>query len=91
MWESMVRLGNPNLLAERRRLEAEGVPAAGLEARLRAWVWEAFLPEDASRAIDRLGEYVSVGVTHFIVVARPPYDLGWMERFLARVAARVRA
>jgi F420-dependent oxidoreductase-like protein len=91
MWESMVRLGNPNLLAERRRLEAEGVPAAGLEARLRAWVWEAFLPEDASRAIDRLGEYVSVGVTHFIVVARPPYDLGWMERFLSRVAARVRA
>jgi F420-dependent oxidoreductase-like protein len=89
-WDAMVRLGNPNLLAERRRLEAEGVPAARLEERLRAWAWEAFLPVDEARAVDRLREYVAVGVTHFIVIQRPPYDLGWMERFLARVAARVR-
>ena len=91
MWEAMVRMNNPNLVAERRRLEAEGVPAAELEARLRAWVWESLLPVDESRAIDRLHEYVAVGVTHFIVAARPPYDLAGLERFLTRVAARVRA
>ena len=44
MWEAMVRMNNPNLLAERRRLEAEGVPAAELEARLRAWLWESLFP-----------------------------------------------
>jgi len=90
MWEAMVRMHNPNLLAERRRLEGEGVSAAELEARLRAWVWESLLPVDESRAIDRLHEYVAVGVTHFIVAARPPYDLAGLERFLTRVAARVR-
>ncbi|MET0851412.1 MAG: TIGR03560 family F420-dependent LLM class oxidoreductase [Candidatus Rokuibacteriota bacterium] len=91
MWEAMVRMNNPNLLAERRRLEAEGVPAADLEARLKAWVWESLLPVDESRAIDRLHAFVAVGVTHFIVAARPPYDLPGLERFLTRVAARVRA
>jgi len=91
MWEAMVRMHNPNLLAERRRLETEGVPAARLEDRLRAWLWESLLPVDASRAVDRLQEYVAVGVTHFIVAARPPYDLAGLERFLTRVAARVRA
>src|SRR5262249_42961284 len=91
LWEGMIRMNNPNLLAERRRLEAEGVSAAELEARLKAWAWESFLPVDESRAVDRLHEYVAVGVTHFIVAARPPYDLAGLERFLARVAARVRA
>ena len=90
MWEAMVRMNNPNLLAERRRLEAEGVPAADLEAKLRAWVWESLLPVDEGRAVDRLHAYVAVGVTHFIVAARPPYDLAALERFLTRVAARVR-
>jgi len=90
MWEGMVRLGNPNLLAERRRLEAEGVSAADLERRLRAWVWESLLPVDESRAVDRLQEFLAVGVTHFLVVARPPYDLRGLERFLTHVAARVR-
>jgi F420-dependent oxidoreductase-like protein len=91
MWEAMVRMGNPNLVAERRRLEGEGVPAADLEARLKAWVWASLLPVDESRAVDRLHEYVAAGVTHFIIAARPPYDIGGLERFLARVAARVRA
>jgi F420-dependent oxidoreductase-like protein len=90
MWEAMVRMHNPNLVAERRRLEAEGVPAAQLEERLRAWLWESLLPVDTSRAVDRLQDYVAVGVTHFIVAARPPYDLAGLERFLTRVAARVR-
>jgi hypothetical protein len=67
------------------------VPAADLEARLMAWVWEALLPVDEHRAIDRLHAFVAVGVTHFIVAARPPYDLPGLERFLSRVAARVRA
>jgi F420-dependent oxidoreductase-like protein len=91
MWEAMVRMSNPNLVAERRRLEGEGVAAADLEARLKAWVRESLLPVDESRAVDRLHEYVAVGVTHFIVAARPPYDLAGLERFLSRVAARVRA
>jgi hypothetical protein len=54
-------------------------------------LWESLLPVDESRAVDRLREYVAVGVTHFIVAARPPYDVGGLERFLTRVAARVRA
>jgi hypothetical protein len=54
------------------------------------WVGESLLPVDESRAVDRLQEYVAVGVTHFIVAARPPYDLPGLERFLTRVAARVR-
>jgi F420-dependent oxidoreductase-like protein len=91
MWEAMVRMSNPNLMAERRRLEGEGVTAAQLEARLKTWLWESLLPVDESRAVDRLREYVAVGVTHFIVAARPPYDVGGLERFLTRVAARVRA
>jgi F420-dependent oxidoreductase-like protein len=91
MWAAMVRMQNPNLVAERRRLETEGVPAADLEARLRTWVRESLLPVDESRAVDRLHEYVAAGVTHFIVGARPPYDLPALERFLTRVAARVRA
>ena len=66
------------------------VPAADLEARLRAWVRESLLPVDEHRAVDRLHEYVAAGVTHFIVGARPPYDLPGLERFLTRVAARVR-
>jgi F420-dependent oxidoreductase-like protein len=90
MWEAMVRMENPNLMAERRRLEQEGVSAADLEPRLRAWVLESLLPVDESRAVDRLHEYVAVGVTHFIVAARPPYDLPGLERFLTRVAALVR-
>jgi F420-dependent oxidoreductase-like protein len=90
-YESMVRLGNPNLAADRQRLIAEGVPAASLDERLRAVVYEQFLPTDEARAVDRLQEYVAVGVTHFITIVRPPYDFGRMERFLARVAARVRA
>src|SRR4029077_20053650 len=91
MWEAMVRMSNPNLMAERRRLEGEGVTAAQLEARLKTWLWESLLPVDESHAVDRLREYVAVGVTHFIVAARPPYDVGGLERFLTRVAARVRA
>ena len=91
MWEAMIRMNNPNLMAERRRLEAEGVSGGELEKRLRAWLWESLLPVDEARAIDRLHEFVAVGVTHFIVAARPPYDFAGLERFLTRVAAHVRA
>jgi alkanesulfonate monooxygenase SsuD/methylene tetrahydromethanopterin reductase-like flavin-dependent oxidoreductase (luciferase family) len=91
MWEGMIRMNNPNLLAERRRLETEGVSAASLDARLREWAWESFFPVDEDRAVDRLHAYVTAGVTHFIVASRPPYDLAGLERFLTRVAARVRA
>lgn len=89
-YASMIRHGNLNLAADRQRLVAEGVPAAQLDERLRATTFEQFLPVDAARAVDRLLEYVRVGVTHFVTVVRPPYDLGRMERFLARVADPVR-
>jgi hypothetical protein len=64
------------------------VPAADLEARLKAWVWGSLLPVDESRASTGSGP-VAVGVTRFIVAARPPAILPGLERFLTRVAARV--
>ena len=88
-YEAMVRLGNPNLAADRKRLIEEGAPAAELDERLRRLVYEQFLPVDEGRAIARLQEYVAVGVTHFITVVRPPFDFAQMERFLGRVAAKV--
>jgi F420-dependent oxidoreductase-like protein len=90
-YESMVRHGNPNLAADRQRLIAEGVSPAQLDERLRQTVYEQFLPTDESHAVDRLNEYVAVGVTHFITIVRPPYDFARLERFLSRVAARVGA
>jgi alkanesulfonate monooxygenase SsuD/methylene tetrahydromethanopterin reductase-like flavin-dependent oxidoreductase (luciferase family) len=89
-YESMLRLGNPQVELDRRRLIAEGVSAADLDDRLRAAVYEQFLPEDDERAIDRLNEYAAVGVTHFIVIYRPPYDFSRIERLLTKVAPRVR-
>ena len=47
----------------------------------------AYAKDKIPYAIER---YTKVGVTHFIVAARPPYDLAGLERFLSRVAARVR-
>jgi len=77
--------------ADRRaRLIAEGVPAARLDDELRRVTYEQFLPEDDARAIDRLNEYVAAGVTHFILLQRPPYDLARLEQFLSRVAPHVK-
>ncbi|MGH7861537.1 MAG: LLM class F420-dependent oxidoreductase [Candidatus Dormibacteraceae bacterium] len=89
-YESMVRLGNLNLVSERQRLIEEGVSAADLDDRLRAAIYESFLPEDDARATDRLNEYVAAGVTHFVVIRRAPYDFKLIERFIDRVAPRVR-
>ena len=89
-YESMVRLGNLNLVSERQRLIEEGVPASDLDERLRSAIYDAFLPEDDARAIDRLNEYVAVGVTHFIVIRRAPYDFERIERFVSRVAPHVK-
>ena len=88
-YQSMLQLGNLNVEAERQRLIAEGVSAADLEDRLRAAVWEQFLPVDEARAIERLSEYAAVGVTHFIVIRRPPYDMRVIERFMTHVAPKV--
>jgi F420-dependent oxidoreductase-like protein len=88
-YESMVKMGNLNLEADRQRLVEQGVPAGRLDEELRRVTYEQFLPEDDARAIDRLNEYVAVGVTHFIVIVRPPYDVDRFERLLARVAPHV--
>ena len=90
-YASMVAHGNLNLAADRERLVAAGVPAARLDDELRRVTYEQFLPEDEGRAIERLCEYAAVGVTHFIVIVRPPYDYRKLERFLAQVTPRVRA
>jgi F420-dependent oxidoreductase-like protein len=89
-YEAMLRVGNLNLEADRQRLIAEGVSAADLDDRLREATYEHFLPEDDARAIERLNEYVAVGVTHFILLQRPPYDLARLDRFLSRVTPHVR-
>lgn len=88
-YDSMVKMGNLNLLADRQRLIDEGVHASQLDERLREITYSQFLPEDETRAVDRLNEYVAVGVTHFIVIVRPPYDRAKLERLLNRVAPRV--
>src|SRR4029453_16959537 len=90
-YESMVKMGNLNLAADRQRLIEQGGPAARLDDELRRVTYEQFLPEDDARAIDRLNEYVAVGVTHIIVIVRPPYDMKKLEGFLARVAPHVKA
>jgi F420-dependent oxidoreductase-like protein len=88
-YAAMLRDGNLNVEADRQRLIAEGVPAAQLDDRLREVVYQQFLPADESRAIDRLNEYVAVGVTHFVVIVRPPYDVRGVERWLSRVGGHV--
>jgi F420-dependent oxidoreductase-like protein len=90
-YDSMIRSGNLNVEMDRQRLIAEGVAAAELDDRLRATVYEQFLPVDDARAIDRLNAYAAVGVTHFIVIFRPPYDLPKIEHFLTHVGERVQA
>lgn len=90
-YESMIRLRNPILEAERQRLATEGLSPAAIDERLRAMVWQQFLPVDEARAIDRLNEYLAVGVTHFIVIRRPPYDTTVIERFMSHVAPHVHA
>src|SRR5207245_10984862 len=88
-YAGMVRDGNPNLVLERQRLLDEGVSAAEIDERLREVIFSQFLPDDESRAIDRLNEYLAVGVTHVIVARPPPYDFKGIERFLTHVGARV--
>jgi F420-dependent oxidoreductase-like protein len=90
-YDSMVRAGNLNLEEDRQQLIAEGVSPAELDDRLRARVYEQFLPTDEARAIDRLNEYAALGVSHVVVVVRPPYDFRQLERFLHRVGDHVRA
>jgi alkanesulfonate monooxygenase SsuD/methylene tetrahydromethanopterin reductase-like flavin-dependent oxidoreductase (luciferase family) len=90
-YDSMIRTGNLNVEQDRQRLIAEGVSPADLDERLRATVYEQFLPEDEERAVDRLCEYAAVGVSHVIVIFRPPYDYNRIERLLTKVGPRVSA
>ena len=90
MWEAMVRMNNPNLLAERRRLEAEGVPAADLEAQAaRVGVG---IPASRRRGPRRRpAPRVRRRRRHALHRRGPsPLRLAALERFLTRVAARVR-
>jgi hypothetical protein len=75
--------------AERDRLREQGHSGSDLDERLRAAVSEAFLPRDEARAIDHLNRLAALGVRHFIVLHRPPYDVAYLERFMAHVAPRV--
>jgi len=88
-YDSMLRHGNTNVEMERQLLIAQGVAASDLDERVREVVYQQFLPDEDSRAIDRLNEYAAVGVSHVIVIRRPPYDLQKIEHFLAHVGERV--
>jgi len=88
-YDSMVRSGNLIVEGERQRLIAEGVPTSELDERTRAAVGEMFLPDDEAKAVDRLSQYAALGITHFIVIRRPPYDLKAIERLITHVAPRV--
>jgi F420-dependent oxidoreductase-like protein len=77
--------------AERVRLQAQGYSGPDLDERLRAAVAEAFLPRDEARAIDHLNRLASLGVRHFIILHRPPYDVAYLERFMTQVAPRIHA
>ena len=88
-YEAMVRHGNTNLEAERQLLVAQGVAEADLDDRVREAVYQQFLPDDDSQAIDRLDEYAAVGVSHVIVIRRPPYDFQKIEHFLTHIGERV--
>lgn len=90
-YDSMVKAGNLNLAADRQRLIDAGVPGARLDDELRRVTYEQFLPEDEGRAIDRLNEYAAVGVSHFIVIHRAPYDRAALERFQSRVVPHIKA
>jgi F420-dependent oxidoreductase-like protein len=90
-YQSWVKLGSPFIAQERERLGAEGYRGAELEEQVRASVFTQFLPIEEERAAQRLSEYAAVGVTHFVVIHRAPYDYGRLERFVERVIPDVRA
>lgn len=89
-YRSWVELGSPFIAQERERLGAEGYGGAELEEQVRASIYTQFLPIDPERAAERLSEYAAVGVTHFIVIHRAPYDYARLERFVERVIPAVR-
>lgn len=85
-----VRLGSPFIAQERERLETEGYRGAELEEEVRKSIYTQFLPIDEERAAAMLSEYAAVGVTHFIVIHRAPYDYARLERFVERVVPNTR-
>ncbi|TAK24183.1 MAG: TIGR03560 family F420-dependent LLM class oxidoreductase [Chloroflexota bacterium] len=89
-YQSWVKFGSPFIAQERERLAADGYRDAELERQVRASVYTQFLPIDEERAAQRLNEYAAVGVSHFIVIYRAPYDYARLERFVERVMPNVR-
>jgi F420-dependent oxidoreductase-like protein len=90
-YQSWVRLGSPFIAQERERLSAEGYRGDELEEQVRRSIYSQFLPIDEERAASFLSEYAAVGVTHFIVIHRAPYDYARLERFVERVIPNVAA
>lgn len=90
-YQTWVRQGSPFIHQERERLSAEGYRGDELEEQVRKSIWTQFLPIDEEGAARMLSEYAAVGVTHFIVIHRHPYDHAALERFMQRVVPHVRA
>jgi len=89
-YTNWVKLGSPFIAQERERLAGEGYRGAELEEQVRLSVWTQFLPIDEERAAAMLNEYAAVGVAHFIVIHRAPYDYQRLQRFVERVIPAVR-
>jgi alkanesulfonate monooxygenase SsuD/methylene tetrahydromethanopterin reductase-like flavin-dependent oxidoreductase (luciferase family) len=90
-YRSWVDLGSPFIAQERERLGAEGYRGDELEEQVRRSIYSQFLPIEEEPAARRLSEYAAVGVTHFIVIHRAPYDYARLERFVERVIPNVKA
>jgi F420-dependent oxidoreductase-like protein len=90
-YQAWVQHGSPFIAQERERLGADGYAGAELEEQVRRSIYTQFLPIEPERAAERLSEYAAVGVTHFIVIYRAPYDYARLERFVERVIPNVRA
>jgi alkanesulfonate monooxygenase SsuD/methylene tetrahydromethanopterin reductase-like flavin-dependent oxidoreductase (luciferase family) len=89
-YNSWVRQNSPIVQQERAHFAAEGYRGAELEEQVRRSIYSQFLPVEPEPCLERLREYATVGVSHVLVIVRPPFDLAWLER-LAGLAAQVEA
>jgi F420-dependent oxidoreductase-like protein len=87
-YRAWVQQNSPNVSLERQRLAAEGYKGDELEEQVRLSIYSQFLPLDPDAALQRMNEYYAVGVSHVIVIVRPPIDRPLLERFI-ELAPRV--
>lgn len=89
-YRAWVEQNSPAVVEARNQYAAEGYKGDELEAKVRASIYSQFLPLDPDAALARMREYYAVGVSHVIVIVRPPLDRPLLER-LVDLAPRVAA